>query len=87
MSEEDREWKGCLRKNRYDTYLDAVYAADWANKRSGHGTIVTYECEYGDHYHIGHATPLPVTRCPNCNLQIGTSFLPEHQFKEHNTIV
>lgn len=82
----DHEWQSCLRKNRYETYMEALMQANAANARTGHGNILAYECDYGDHYHIGHPPKPSHHRCDVCGDNIKFDDFNEHQYREHGII-
>lgn len=83
MEEQTNEkWVACLRKKKYETPLEALEAAHYANVRTGHGNIQPYECPYGDHYHIGHALPT----CPECGAQMSKIYMDAHRWEEHGVL-
>lgn len=81
----DREWHSCLRKNRYETYLEALEKAREAAKRTN-SRIVAYECEFGDHYHIGHSPKPETLDCPICKQPVPFDDYDWHRYTEHGVL-
>ncbi len=54
---DEREFKACGRKKRYDTRVDAKKAAEKSSRRKDAPKIFVYECPYCGGWHLTHQRP------------------------------
>ncbi len=53
-SEEYSKFKGCLKKNFYDTWWEATHQAAISRDHSKHDNIYAYKCHFCLGWHVGH---------------------------------
>lgn len=54
---DEREFRVCGRKKRYDTRVDAKKAAEKSSRRKDAPKIFVYECPYCGGWHLTHRRP------------------------------
>lgn len=54
---DEREFRSCGRKKRYDTRVDAKKAAERSSRRKDAPKIFVYECPYCGGWHLTHRRP------------------------------
>ena len=54
---DEREFRACGRKRRYETRIDAKRAAERSSRRKDAPKIFVYECPYCDGWHLTHRRP------------------------------
>ena len=54
---DEREFKACGRKKRYDMRMDAKKAAEKSSRRKDAPKIFVYECPYCGGWHLTHRRP------------------------------
>lgn len=54
---DDREFRACGRKKRYETRVDAKKAAEKSSRRKDAPKIFVYECPYCGGWHLTHRRP------------------------------
>ncbi|HIY79600.1 MAG TPA: hypothetical protein IAA42_04095 [Candidatus Olsenella excrementavium] len=54
---DEREFRACGRKKRYDTRVDAKKAAERSSRRKDAPKIFVYECPYCGGWHLTHRRP------------------------------
>ena len=54
---DEREFKACGRKKRYDMRMDAKKAAEKSSRRKDAPKIFVYECPYCGGWHLMHRRP------------------------------
>ena len=54
---DEREFRACGRKRRYDTRVDAKKAAERSSRRKDAPKIFVYECPYCGGWHLTHRRP------------------------------
>lgn len=54
---DEREFRACGRKRRYETRVDAKKAAERSSRRKDAPKIFVYECPYCGGWHLTHRRP------------------------------
>lgn len=54
---DEREFRACGRKKRYETRIDARKAAERSSRRKDAPKIFVYECPYCGGWHLTHHRP------------------------------
>ena len=54
---DEREFRACGRKKRYETRVDAKRAAERSSRRKDAPKIFVYECPYCGGCHVRHRRP------------------------------
>lgn len=54
---DEREFRACGRKRRYETRFDAKRAAERSSRRKDAPKIFVYECPYCGGWHLTHRRP------------------------------
>ena len=54
---DEREFRACGRKRRYETRVDARKAAERNSRRKDAPKIFVYECSYCGGWHLTHRRP------------------------------
>lgn len=54
---DEREFRACGRKTRYETHVDAKKAAARSSRRKDAPKIFVYECPYCGGWHLTHRRP------------------------------
>ena len=54
---DEREFRACGRKKRYETRVDARKAAEKSSRRKDAPKIFVYECPYCGGWHLTHRRP------------------------------
>lgn len=54
---DEREFRACGRKRRYETRIDAKKAAERSSRRKDAPKIFVYECPYCGGWHLTHRRP------------------------------
>ena len=54
---DEREFRACGRKKRYETRVDAKKAAERSSRRKDAPKIFVYECPYCGGWHLTHRRP------------------------------
>ena len=54
---DEREFRACGRKKRYNTRVDAKKAAERSSRRKDAPKIFVYECPYCGGWHLTHRRP------------------------------
>lgn len=55
---DEREFRACGRKRRYETRVGAKKAAERSSRRKDAPKIFVYECPYCGGWHLTHRRPL-----------------------------
>lgn len=54
---DEREFRACGRKRRYETRVEAAKAAERSSRRKDSPKIFVYECPYCGGWHLTHRRP------------------------------
>lgn len=54
---DEREFRACGRKRRYETRVEATKAAEKSSRRKDAPKIFVYECPYCGGWHLTHRRP------------------------------